>query len=215
MNLGEYIDWHQSIEFEDMYTQYQKIHNPNVPGYLLPGKVEIPDDLVNALINRDPGKQPEWLGVKSNYRVQYDDRLVEWAKKTFPNLQFVKCRLQSQKPGESVREHMDLLGTYLRGITEATGDNKPHAPWLRKLRHSIEKPGIDIHQLLIACDDQVDGQVIGFYNPGPWNWKKGDILRINTWRGMHWTENKSNKIRHILKVTGIELGMKKENHAIA
>ena len=129
--LQEYIDWYQTLAFEDMYDKYLELHDPAVPGFVLPGKVSIPTDLI------------------------------------------------------------------------------------KKIKHSLANPGVDLHQLLIACDDQVDGQVIGFHNPGNWNWKKGDILRINTWRSLHWTKNTSNKVRVIIKVTGIEFGMKKESNVIA
>jgi len=206
--LGEFIDWHQSLGFEEMYEKYKEIHDPSVPGYVPVGKVDLPEDIIADLSKEKLDTQPVWLGVKSNYRVQYDERLLSWAKKTFPKLQFVKCRMQAQKPGESVREHMDLLGNYLRDCTIK-------APWLRKLRHSIEKPGIDIHQIIIAWDDQVEGQVFGFHNPGPWKWKKGEYMRINSWRGMHWTANNSDVVRRLIKVTGIELGPKKENHVLA
>jgi len=207
--LQEYIDWYQTLAFEDMYDKYLELHDPAVPGFVLPGNVSIPTDLINDIMNNNPDGEPtEFLGVESKYQVQYDDRLLQWAQEQFPNLKFVKCRLQIQKPGEEVRKHMDLLGEYLKGVCE-------NIPWLKKIKHSLANPGVDLHQLLIACDDQVDGQVIGFHNPGNWNWKKGDILRINTWRSLHWTKNTSNKVRVIIKVTGIEFGMKKESNVIA
>jgi hypothetical protein len=207
MNLGEYIDWYESLSYDEMFAKYREIADPNVPGYLPMGKVNLPEELINEMTTRKPDRQPEYLGVKSQYRVVDDNRLLRWAEKQFSNLKFVDCRMQSQMPGEKVPEHIDLLGFYLKTVTK-------QAPWLRKIQHSIDRPGIDVYQLIIACDDQIDGQVFGFDNPGNWNWTKGECIRVNTWRGMHWTENKSNKIRNVLKVRGISFGMKKQSYAI-
>ena len=198
MNLGEYIDYYGSLSYEELFAKYREHSDPNVASYVSLEKVNLPEQLISEMCTREPERQPEHLGVKSQYRVKYDDQLQTWAEQTFPHLQFVDVRMQSQPPGEKVPAHLDLLPVYLKKVC-----NK--VPYLRKIKHSIEDPGLDVHQLIIACEDQVEGQVFGFDNPGQWHWTKGDCIRVNTWRGSHWTENNSTKTRHMLKVRGIQI----------
>jgi hypothetical protein len=198
-NLGEYIDWHQSLNFDETYDIYPKLADPSVTSFLPMGKIDLPE-----LITDDGrGFKPDFRGTLSQYTVLEDESLLKWAAEKFPKLKFLKCRMQVQKPGEAVRAHLDLLGDYLKNVSVKM-------PWIRKTKHSFKNPRIDIHQYIIACDDQVEGQVFGFENPGPWQWKKGDYIRVNTWQALHWTENKSEKDRAIIKVQGINFGMKKE-----
>jgi hypothetical protein len=203
-NIGEYIDWHQSMDFDESYSMYPKLADSSVASFLPMGKIDLPE----LIADDGRGYNPNFRGTLSQYTVLEDESLLKWAAEKFPKLKFLKCRMQVQKPGEAVRAHLDLLGDYLRNVTVK-------APWLRQIKHSLKNPGIDIHQYIIACDDQVEGQVFGFENPGPWQWKKGDYIRLNTWRGLHWTENKSKVDRPIIKVTGIEFGLKKDKYAIA
>jgi hypothetical protein len=52
-------------------------------------------------------------------------------------------------------------------------------------------------------EDHIEGQDF-IINNKKWIWKKGDVISLNVWRGVHNTINNSNKNRFILKVTGIE-----------
>ena len=198
MNLGEYIDNFEKLNYEELFAKYREYSDPTVKSFVPIGKVDLPEQLIREMSQREPDRQPEHLGVKSQYRVKYDDELQSWAEKTFPHLQFVDVRMQSQPPGEKVPAHLDLLPVYLRKVCRKV-------PYLRKLKHSIDQPALDVHQIIVACEDQLEGQVFGFDNPGPWQWKKGDCIRVNTWRGSHWTENNSQQTRHMLKVRGIHV----------
>ena len=149
MNLGEYIDYYGSLSYEELFAKYREHSDPNVASYVSLEKVNLPEQLISEMCTREPERQPEHLGVKSQYRVKYDDELQTWAEQAFPHLQFVDVRMQSQPPGEKVPAHLDLLPVYLKKVC-----NK--VPYLRKIKHSIEDPGLDVHQLIIACEDQVE-----------------------------------------------------------
>ena len=37
-----------------------------------------------------------------------------------------------------------------------------------------------------------------------WKWTKGQCIRLNNWQALHWTQNKSDRDRLLIKVTGIK-----------
>ena len=199
MNVQEYIDWHSTLGHDEFYNMCPDLADPKAIGLQHIGNVELPElgeiDL--------EGKNAEWRGVTHKYLTYDNDALTEWAKHKWPELKFVKVKLQVQPPGIKVPPHLDLLGDYLTGVCN-------EIPWLRKVKHSLEEPGIDICQMIVAVEDQVPGQVFAFSDQ-EWNWKKGDCIRINTWRSLHWTENNSEVDRPMIKITGIKEISKKSN----
>ena len=76
-------------------------------------------------------------------------------------------------------------------------------PGLLKLKHSLDAPALDIWRMFIAVEDQVLGQRF-VINDKDWAWKEGDCMRLNNWQALHWTTNTSNKMRTIIKVTGVK-----------
>ncbi len=71
-----------------------------------------------------------------------------------------------QPDGVKVPAHLDLLGDYLTSVCK-------EIPWLRKVKHTLENPGIDICQMIVAMEDQVPGQVFAFSDQ-EWNWNDED-----------------------------------------
>ena len=203
MNLKEYIDWHKELGYDGVYNISPELADPTAVGFKKMERVSFPK--IQNLY--DKGNLGEWRGVNEQYLGITDDKLTLWAQKKWPFLKFVKAKIQIQRPGERVKPHLDFCGDYLRIVSE-------QIPWLLKVKHTLEKPGIDIWRMSIAMEDQLEGQIFAFNNQN-WEWKKGDCIRINTWRALHWTENKSKKDRPILKITGIKFGLKKENNVIA
>lgn len=202
MNLEEYLEWHQKLGHDEFYNMCPDLADPNAVGCKHIGNVELPElgDLYKTSKNAD------WRGVTHKYLGYTSETLTQWAEQQWPELKFVKAKIQIQPPGVNVPPHLDLLGDYLSGVCK-------EIPWIKKIKHSLEEPGVDICQILIAMEDQVDGQKFAFQDQ-EWNWKKGDCIRINTWRALHWTENKSEKDRPMIKITGLKLGMKKESNVI-
>ena len=203
MNLEDYIKWHRDLGHDGLYDKSPELADPNAVSFKHIGNVDLPD--VEHVYEKS--FMVHWRGGKRGYLSAYDDKLTEWAKKRWPALKFVKDKIQIQRPGGKVQPHLDLLGDYLSGVCD-------QIPWLKKVKHSLDKPGVDVHQMLIALDDQVDGQIFAFSDKN-WNWKKGDCIRVNNWQALHWTENKSEKDRAIIKVQGINFGMKKESNIIS
>ena len=199
MNVQEYIDWHSTLGHDEFYDMCPDLADPKAIGLQHIGNVELPKLGEIEL----EGKNAEWRGVTHKYFAYSDDKLTEWAKQKWPELKFVKAKIQVQPDGVKVPPHLDLLGDYLTGVCK-------EIPWLRKVKHSLEQPGIDICQMIVAMEDQVPGQVFAFSDQ-EWNWKKGDCIRINTWRALHWTENKSGVDRPMIKITGIKEINKKSN----
>ena len=64
-------------------------------------------------------------------------------------------------------------------------------------------PNLKAVRYFIACEDHVQGQNFTINNE-KWIWKQGDAISLNVYRGLHFTNNKSNQDRYIIKITGIE-----------
>ena len=174
MNVQEYLDWHSKLDHDEFYNMCPDLADPNAIGLQHIGNIELPE-LGNIELT---GKNADWRGVTHKYFAYSDDKLTEWAKQKWPELKFIKAKIQVQPAGVKVPAHLDLLGDYLTSVCK-------EIPWLKKVKHSLEQPGIDVCQMIVAMEDQVPGQVFAFSDQ-EWNWKKGDCIRINTWRALHW-----------------------------
>jgi len=182
MNLKEYITWTKTI---DDYKDGGKLANVNAWGFKKLKKVNVPKIKIENFEKGGEG----YSSIRYNI-------LTNWAKDTWPDLQFIDAKIQIQKPGQVCDPHLDFLGYYLEDICMAH-------PGLLKLEHSLETPAIDIWRMFIAVDDQVWGQRF-IINDWDWIWKAGDCMRLNNWQALHWTKNTSKKIRTIIKVTGVK-----------
>lgn len=196
--LGKYIDWHQSRTREELYEWYGRTHDASVPGFVSLGRVDLPWAAIRDMA-AGLGERPVWMGQEANYHTQMDPRLDSWARHTFPRLLFIECWLQTQTPGQTVRPHLDSVGRYLEKCARRW-------PGLRRRTHSQRRPGVDVHVYMIACQPHVKGQLFGFHNPGPWRWRRGECIRIDPWRALHWTANHSDRARRMIKITGIDPG---------
>ena len=182
MNLKEYITWTKTI---DDYKDGEKLANVNAWGFKKLEKVNIPKIKIE---NFEKGSE----GYSS---IRYNI-LTEWAKDMWPDLQFIDAKIQIQKPDQVCEPHLDFISYYLEDICMAH-------PGLLKLEHSLETPAIDIWRMFIAVEDRVWGQRF-VINDWDWIWKAGDCIRLNNWQALHWTTNTSNKMRTIIKVTGVK-----------
>jgi|TARA_R110000744_G_scaffold137779_1_gene248435 hypothetical protein len=198
MNLEEYINWHDHLDGEGVYKISPGLADKSTWGFKGMGKVDLPE--IKNLYEK--GGEEFYRRERMQYLGVRDDVLTKWAKEKWPFLKFMDAKIQIQRPGESVRPHLDLCGQYLTLVCE-------QAPWFKKIKHSYAKPGIDVWRLVIAMEDHVDGQIFSF-NDQEWKWQSGDCIRINSWRALHWTENRSNKDRPIIKVTAINPSNKPE-----
>jgi len=182
MNLKEYIEWTKTI---DDYKDGEKLANINAWGFEKLEKVDVPKIKIE---NFEKGSE----GYSS---IRYSI-LTDWAKATWPDLKFIDAKIQVQKPGEVCNPHLDFLGYYLEDVCMAH-------PGLLKLKHSFESPAIDVWRMFIAVEDQIPGHIF-LINNVKWRWKKGDCMRLNNWQALHSTKNTSNKMRTIIKVTGVK-----------
>ncbi len=183
MKLKEYIKWANSInEYKDSPT----LANLDAWGYeVLPGSFRIPKlNLDNAVTGNE------------GYSSVRNDRITQWAKVTWPFLQCIDAKIQIQKPGEVCKPHLDFLGYYLESVCKTL-------PKLLNVEHTLENPGVDIWRMFVAIDDHIDGQIFSVNNK-EWKWVKGEGIRLNNWQALHWTQNKSDIDRVIIKVTGIK-----------
>ena len=183
MNLKEYIAWSKTI---DDYKEGEKLANINAWGFKKLEKVTIPKIKIENFAKGNEGYSSIRYSV-----------LTDWAKATWPDLKFIDAKIQVQKSGEVCHPHLDFLSLYLEDVCMAH-------PGLLKLKHSLDAPALDIWRMFIAVEDQVLGQRF-VINDKDWAWKKGDCMRLNNWQALHWTTNTSNKIRTIIKVTGVKL----------
>ena len=189
MNLKEFIEWHKTI---DVYELSPKIADKKSWGFMGMGNLELPD--IKDLY--DKAEDEVWRGERMEYLAIYDDVITKWAEKTWPFLRCVQAKIQIQQPGEGVRPHLDLCGTYLESVVK-------EIPWMAKRRHSIDEPGVDIYRMVVAMEDHVEGQQFVFGNQ-EWTWKKGDCVRINALQSLHWTKNNSKVNRPMIKITAID-----------
>jgi hypothetical protein len=194
MNLKEYLEWHRSLGGDGSYTAGQSMADSKTWGFEGLGRFDIPE----LGDYKSKGDDEVWRDEKMEYLAVYDDKLTNWVKSTWPFLKFIAAKIQIQRPGEKVRPHLDFCGTYLESVVK-------QCPWLLKARHSWQDPSINIWRVCIAMEDHVDGQIFRFNNQD-WIWKKGDCVRINTWRALHYTENKSDVDRPMIKITAIAPG---------
>ena len=126
-----------------------------------------------------------------------NNELSTWGSQTWPELEFLDVKIQVQKPGQVCPPHLDFLGYYLENICKAK-------PELLELEHSTNKPAIDIWRMFIATEDYKLGQMF-VINDEQWFWTKGDCIRLNNWKALHWTKNIGEKDRTIIKVTGVKV----------
>jgi len=57
--------------------------------------------------------------------------------------------------------------------------------------------------LFVAVEDHVEGQDF-VINGEKWKWKKGDVISLNVWKGLHNTINQSDVYRYMIKITGLD-----------
>ena len=195
MQLKEYIkqDYVNNLDYYKDTIGYADLEQS---GWTRLNNVEIPDiDFIKSITNdeRSDGHNDDNV-----YTYGKHDELDLWGKTTFPNIKFQDCRVQLQKPGDKVDPHVDtLIGHIQKWIDQD--------PAIGKLEHSIEHPNADLKAVryFIGVQDHIPGQNF-IINNKQWIWKSGDVISLNVWRGLHYTENKSNVDRYIIKLTGIE-----------
>ena len=183
MNLQNYIDWTKTInDYEEaVHVASSESWGSQYIGRFKPPRLDITK-------NQEKGSEGYW-----HYR---NDLLGKWASAVWPNLDFIEAKIQIQKPGQICHPHLDFLGEYLQHICE-------QRPELLSTAHSLNSPGIDVHRMFVAVDDQVPGQIFCI-NGKNWNWKAGDCIRLDNWQALHHTENNSTKDRAIIKITGVQ-----------
>lgn len=103
-------------------------------------------------------------------------------------------------PGSLHPVHSDCL-EHIWGFDESLDDKKFH--------HITKSPdGYHAIRLLIALNDWVPGQVVGFEND-IWEYKTGDVIAFEWSNTRHYTSNTSWTPRIVLRITGIT---KNPNH---
>ena len=182
MHLKEYINWTKTI---DDYKTAPNLADANAWGYKELKKVSVPNVKVE---DAEEGTEGYW-----HFR---NNELSTWGSQTWPELEFLDVKIQVQKPGQVCPPHLDFLGYYLENICKAK-------PELLELEHSTNKPAIDIWRMFIATEDYKLGQMF-VINDEQWFWTKGDCIRLNNWKALHWTKNIGENDRTIIKVTGVK-----------
>ncbi len=180
----------------DYYKDTVKYANLSQPGFTYIGNVETPYLEFIELITKDDRKDGH--NLDNFYTYGRHPKLDRWAQETFPNIKFQDCRSQLQEPGNKVDPHVDtLIGHIEKWIAKDST--------IGEIDHSLENPNpyFKAVRYFIAMEDHIEGQDF-IINNKKWIWKKGDVISLNVWRGVHNTINNSNKNRFILKVTGIE-----------
>tara|TARA_Y100000817_G_C16643680_1_gene449540 strand:+ start:80 stop:634 length:555 start_codon:yes stop_codon:yes gene_type:complete len=181
-NLRKYIEWTKQI---NDYETAPEVADPKAWGFEELGQIKLPKDI--NLENAIPGDE--------GYSSIRNDKLIEWAESTWPDLKCVDAKIQIQKPKEECKPHLDFLGDYLERVCESM-------PIMYGVLHSLDKPGLDVWRMFVAIEDNVPGQIFSINNK-QWQWKRGDCIRLNNWQALHWTKNESTVERAIIKITGI------------
>ena len=183
MKLKEYIKWTKTL---NEYRDSTNLSDPSAWGYeIIPGSTRIPKFDIKNITAGDEG-----------YDSVRNERVTQWARITYPFLQCVDAKIQIQRPGSICKPHLDFLGDYLESVCETL-------PGMLNVEHTLEKPGIDVWRMFVAVEDHVEGQIFSI-NDEHWKWTKGQCIRLNNWQALHWTQNKSDRDRLLIKVTGIK-----------
>jgi len=184
MKLKEYIKWTKEL---DEYKDSPELADKSAWGYKVIGtNLRIPKFKTDNVVEGNEG-----------YDSLRNDIISQWAKITYPFLSCLDAKIQIQKSGAVCKPHLDFLGEYLENVCETL-------PGLLNIEHTLENPGIDVWRMFVAIDDHVEGQTFSI-NDKYWKWSRGQCIRLNNWQALHWTQNKSDQNRMLIKITGIKL----------
>ena len=156
MLLRNYIDWTRKI---NEYKEGPKVANLTTWGFKDLGKVDLPQ--ITNLEHPTPGDE--------GYSSIRNESLTQWAKATWPFLNFLDAKIQVQKYNEECKPHLDFLGDYLESVCQTS-------PGLLNLEHTLEKPAIDVWRMFVAMENHAPRQVFSVNN-NEWTWKAGDCMR--------------------------------------
>ena len=122
----------------------------------------------------------------------FHGKIHEWTE--ILDLKNINIQLRCAFPGSLHTVHTDLnIGIW---GSDDSMDNK-------KFYHLTKSPeGYYAIRLLIAINDWVPGQVVGFEND-LWQYKTGDVIAFEWSNARHYTSNVSWSKRAVLKITGI------------
>lgn len=122
----------------------------------------------------------------------FDGKIHKWTETL--DLENLDIQLRCAFPGSTLTVHTDL-NVNIWGSDESMNDKKFH--------HLTKSPeGYHAIRLLIALNDWVPGQVVGFEND-LWQYKTGDVIAFEWSNARHYTSNVSWNTRAVLKITGI------------
>ncbi len=195
MKLKEYIK-QDYVNNLDYYKDTIKYADLDQSGWTNLGRVITPDIEFLKMITTD--ERSDGHNNDNVYTYGKHPELTKWGYDAFRNVRLQDCRVQLQKPGDKVDPHVDtLIGHIENWIKEE--------PELGELEHSLENPNENLKAVryFIGVEDRIDGQNFVINNK-QWIWKSGEVISLNVWRGLHYTENTSNEDRYIIKITGIE-----------
>ena len=195
MKLKEYIK-QDYVNNLDYYKDTIKYADLDQSGWTNLGRVITPDIEFLKMITTD--ERSDGHNNDNVYTYGKHPELTKWGYDLFPNVILQDCRVQLQKPGDKVDPHVDTLIGHI-------GNWIKEEPELGELEHSLENPNENLKAVryFIGVEDRIDGQNF-VINNRQWIWKSGDVISLNVWRGLHYTENTSNVDRYIIKITGIE-----------
>jgi len=195
MKLSEYV---KKWEYDDLDYYNDTIGHADLsqPGWWSKGNVNVPPlNFIKSITNRP---RQDGKDMDNTYTYGEHPILDQWAEKCFPSIKYKQTLVQLQKPGEKVDPHVDTLHSQIKEWIKAE-------PGLGDIEHSLEKPNklFKAVRLFVAVEDHVEGQDF-VINGEKWKWKKGDVISLNVWKGLHNTINQSDVYRYMIKITGLD-----------